>query len=456
MRNTLKKIIFICLCMSTGAAYGRRITPSYQSMSTGELRVRAKTRDAEGILVLGARNDTASIPLLKDIAAMPVPTEAELKRLLGVKSLQDPPVQAYINRRVSQYQHSYWESSFAAKAILMKLHAGDYMNDFATQLSTNNFDWKREIIDDLGYTSDPRAVKYLGPLLQDDRTYSNPGSEHAFGRTISEAAAEAMGKIIQPPFMDASKKNPGKSIAFYGEWKRWWNENKDKSSDSAFLTRMNGAPQAASENQSVEARILRQTERQQAFVLTGDMGNSGAVLYTVQIQSPAPTGKMMTIDVAVVLAAGSDILWWHAQTDGPSTGDRLQAFVDTNRLYLTNERVAGFSVKATALSISVQGDHAKTFDEALALVLPKIQATPNETEWLPQTAQTVNLWNTLGQSFFGSGSKFIAPTIQTATHASSLWTIGLQSASKDKATVVLTDDFDLNSATINGKSVYPK
>lgn len=214
-----------------GREHGRNILPGVDmSMHTAEARVRAEGRSAEAIYLLGLRNDGESVPLLREIAAMPIPTEAELKKRLHVKSLQDtyPPVQRRLDERISEWNLRYWESSFAAKAVLTKMKADDYFNDFISQLSTTNFEWKKEIIDDLGYIGDARAIKYLGPLLLDDRVYSTPGGEHAFGRTISGVAAEAMGKILQPPFMDIQKQHPKKTYFFYNEWKQWWKENQGK------------------------------------------------------------------------------------------------------------------------------------------------------------------------------------------------------------------------------------
>lgn len=449
MKNhrTLKLCILV-LCTFSGIAYGRRITQSYKSMTTGELRYRSKTRDAEGVLALGLRNDASSVPLLQEIASMPIPTEPELKSLLHVQSLKDPVIQADIK----DYQRRYWESSFAAKAALMRMHAGDYLNDFIVQLTTSNFDWKRDVIDDLGYASDPRAIKYLGPLLLDDRTYSDPGSEHAFGQTISEATSDAMGQILQPKFMDIQKQHPEQFHVFYNEWKQWWKENRDKYSDPAFPAQQTSAPPPAA--QSAEIKVLRQTFKQQPISIGIDAGgNAAANLNTIQLAVPTLRGEAITVDVAIVMTSAGGLFWWEAHR---SVNPNSETFLDTHKFYVLQEKMVGFSVKGTNIIVSEQSEHMKTIDDALKSVAPKIQSGADSADSLPQGTQTVALWDVLGRGYFMSGSIFTAPVINDVARKDSHWVLQLQNANNDKAIVILGSDYEVTSATINGKSVYPK
>jgi hypothetical protein len=159
----------------------------------------------------------------------------------------------------------------------------------------------------------------------------------------------------------------------------------------------------------------------------------------------------------MILASGSNLLWWSAQIADPQNGnDAVQSFLGTHKLYLSNDKMTGFSIKGTALAISEQSDHASTSNDALKSVIAKIQGAPGVVGWLPQSAQALNLWDILGRGFFASGTKFAAPALQSVSRNNSQWTLRLQNAGNDKANVVLGEDYKAISATVNGQSVYPK
>ena len=81
-------------------------------------------------------------------------------------------------------------------------------------------------MDYLGFTGDKRAIKYLGPLLENDTSVSI--SEDRPGRTFSGVAAEALSDIVQPARMKELRKLNPRPHPFSDEWKQWWKENKDK------------------------------------------------------------------------------------------------------------------------------------------------------------------------------------------------------------------------------------
>lgn len=173
------------------------------SVPATEIKRLASKRDASATYLIGIRNDRTAIPVLRQLAASPVPPETE-------------------NHLVDRYR----KSSLAAKAALTRMGAHDYFDEFVIELSTSNPTWKQEVIEALGYTGDKRAIKYLGRLLEDDTAV--PIGGHGLVQYHYQVAAEALGEILQPPFMDIVKNEPAMPRTFSKEWKQWWKDNKAK------------------------------------------------------------------------------------------------------------------------------------------------------------------------------------------------------------------------------------
>lgn len=223
-------VIVLCL---PGAALGRHVSPSYaKRVPIEELRNLAAERDYEAILALGLRGDRRSIPLLKKLAGTSSfdPSEIRAKRKLNSREFAQQ-LKVY----GPQWSDAYLHASFAAKAALMRMKAADHLNEFIVELSTTNDTWKMDIVDYLGYAGDQRAIKYLGPLLKIDTCTSSqpamaPGAVGGITgcKAMGPVAAVALGRILQPPFMEIQKKEPNKMHFFYDEWRQWWEENKGK------------------------------------------------------------------------------------------------------------------------------------------------------------------------------------------------------------------------------------
>jgi hypothetical protein len=180
-------------------------------------------RYPSAILARGKQNDAASIPLMEQIVATPVPTEAEIQ-------LQD-------SRRRKDVIDEYKEASIAAKMSLTKMKVHDYFDEFVVGLSTSDADWKSRCADALGYIGDRRAVKHLIPLLDDIKMVRLPphqrrgkGSEVNVGASVS--AAQALEKLLPQEAAKILQDHPAKDTSAHrpspADWKKWWQDNKDK------------------------------------------------------------------------------------------------------------------------------------------------------------------------------------------------------------------------------------
>ncbi|MBI2384692.1 MAG: hypothetical protein HYV14_01640 [Elusimicrobia bacterium] len=201
-----------------------------KNVPTEELRARADRLDSEAVLALGLRKDKASAALLRKLAGTRFRESEMRERLKLDESEFEQKKKVYGARWTEEHR----DASFSAKAALTRMKEADYLNDFIVELSTTNDEWKKEIVEYLGYIGDSRAIKHLGPLLGVDTCtppqarVRRPGAVGGLimCKTLGSVAAEALGNIVQPPFMDIQKKEPNKQHFFYTEWKQWWQDHK--------------------------------------------------------------------------------------------------------------------------------------------------------------------------------------------------------------------------------------
>jgi HEAT repeat protein len=180
-------------------------------------------RYPSAILARGEQNDAASIPLMEQIVAAPVPTEAE--------------IQHQGSRRRKDVIEEYREAGIAAKMALTKMKVHDYFDEFVVGLSTSDADWKSHCADALGYIGDRRAVRHLIPLLDDVKMVRLPprqrrgkGSEVNVGASVS--AAQALEKLLPQEAAKLLEAYPAKDTSAPrptpADWKKWWQDNKAK------------------------------------------------------------------------------------------------------------------------------------------------------------------------------------------------------------------------------------
>jgi hypothetical protein len=424
-------------------AYGQLISPSAKRATTEALRERAHRKSSGAILMLGLRNDTASIPMLKEFASQETVTAEDLKACLHADSLMN------VNRYVLEScQETCRNAIWSAKAALTKMGVQDHFSEFAVQLATTNPNWRIDIINYLGYVGDQRAVQVLGPLLLDDS--QQPPWGHMVFPPTSFVAADAMGNILQPPFMinDKTLGNPG-GHRHVQEWKQWWLANRAKYGDTSPLP-------ADMPSTSPQISILRQTEKTESVSIGSDGGTIQIRADAVQVDFPSGN-KTITAQLLMAMAPSGGVLWWNYEpSTSNSSSDPFQEFA-SYKLYATSTKLLAFQPRGSSIIISEGSARYSAFADALTGVLPTIQkniGTTNSAPVLP--TRSVDLWKVLGQGFFmSSASQMSAATISGIVRKNSQWIISLQGQNNSTASVTLASDYKMVSATLNGKAVYP-
>jgi len=240
-------LILIFICISTRYAFSLYSEGAYQSMNMRALHASAALYDSQAILALGMWNDPASLPLLRQLAQNRNLTGTEIRALSETSGLLPKGNSDYLRHMAVNRQYAY----FAARAVLTKMGVADYFNDFIVAISTAEPYLKLEIITDLGYIDDKRAIKYIGPMLLDNHGIRRPG---ASARTLGERpwrrACEALGHIIQPEFL-GNREHPE---YFRNEWVQWWLDNRGKYGDTSPL------PPGFVPAASPQVKTLRQTK----------------------------------------------------------------------------------------------------------------------------------------------------------------------------------------------------
>lgn len=182
-----------------------------------EIRKWARSRSSDDILVLGVRRDMTSLPLLRQIAETPSPTQSEINEALKHSRTK--------NRLIKEYR----DSSVAAKFALARMGERRYFDEFVIGLSTTSLDWRADCIIGLGYSGDKRAIKFLGPLLYQEKisgTAASPGAIYSSDADNAEIALHDLLPEIKRSEIEKKLKNRPSRPGHI--WQLWWEENKNK------------------------------------------------------------------------------------------------------------------------------------------------------------------------------------------------------------------------------------
>ena len=207
--------VFLCANGDAAMLYGGLRYYANDKTPLEVLTQRAKKRfnvaSEEAILVIGQRRERSAIPMLEDIVANPSPPKAILSK--------------YPRNYEQVLIKGYRDSSLAAKMALARMGVGNYFDEFVAGLSSTSVDWREDCGNALGYIGDKRAVKYLGPML--NQKEAPPKGPSHMNRSNASIAEDALFDLM-PEKYAAEKARRNNSPPPTEFWERWWEQNRAK------------------------------------------------------------------------------------------------------------------------------------------------------------------------------------------------------------------------------------
>lgn len=197
-----------------------------------DLRKRAANESWSAILLLGMRNDRASIPVLTRLAGSPALSDAEYeRRRFGSNKVPWSRESRRYRAQKAPFETIRSQSSVAARMALARMGVDHYLDGFVAGLSTTSYQWKTQCIDALGYSGNVGVVKYLGPLLSETQPPPTPPGwdEDVAVLPYASSAASALNFLL-PDVERTELKRRGLAHQQLGpkEWREWWEQHKDQ------------------------------------------------------------------------------------------------------------------------------------------------------------------------------------------------------------------------------------
>jgi hypothetical protein len=191
----------------------------YEHISVAVLIRGAKDYDYEAIRELGRRKVAAAIPVLRKVARADIPPEPQALKTGG----QDRK-EAYEHQRSIDHIENIRRSQIYAKVSLAQLGDEAALDEFIVGLSSTSLPWRAKCIAFLATIHERKTVRYLIPLLDDNRMPYPPGRDMS-SDSIAGCAERALDQIL-PEVTEDFKKSTGKRCCYSEQWKQWWKANR--------------------------------------------------------------------------------------------------------------------------------------------------------------------------------------------------------------------------------------
>lgn len=161
------------------------------------------------------------------------------------------------------------------------------------------------------------------------------------------------------------------------------------------------------------------------------------------------TGKKGKAKVAVLYEPRSGLYWW--------TISQKERFLKEYRPFLLHERIVAFRFRDPKLFVEEQQGKARTFDEAVKAISAAMgKLLPKDAAGFINTGKEVNLGSTLGADFYLSKSALAKPAVLVdINHNDSQWSVFLKGPNGDRATIILSEAYEIERAIVGGKQIFP-
>lgn len=163
------------------------------------------------------------------------------------------------------------------------------------------------------------------------------------------------------------------------------------------------------------------------------------------------TGKKGKAKVTVLFEPRSGLYWW--------TISQKERFLKEYRPFLLKDRIVVFHFRDPKLFVEEQQGKAPTFDEAVKAVAVEIEKLlPKDAAGFINTGKEVNVTQILGIEFYLSNppSARVRPAVlMDINRADSRWQVFLKGPNGDKATIILSEAYEIERAILAGKQIFP-
>lgn len=203
---------------------------------------------------------------------------------------------------------------------------------------------------------------------------------------------------------------------------------------------------------SVEIRILNSVQSKAQSPQVVRRGQPVEIeLRALRLSIVLPSGKIGYADVTMLSEPKTKLFWWFYQTvEQPDDKGILQSPLDDFIIYVADDKVAGFNLDLSVLSVRDSTSHFLSLDEGQTKVLERIKENAERIEkGSMRWATPVRLGPVLPDFFLLKGSA--APSrarIREVARMPGQWRLILDGPNKNSAEVILGDGYRLIRATV--------
>jgi hypothetical protein len=238
-----------------------------------------------------------------------------------------------------------------------------------------------------------------------------------------------------------------------------------------FLT----APGGATANKDSSVHIVVAVGKKESIKLKSAHGLIPAEFHEIRLNIRELNGKTNPASLFVVYEPNSKLFWWIYQMghafEKPASG-RIERFLKQTKFFLADKKIIGVYMSGFyQIIVRESGEKSANVNEALGGVIKTVENTLSKKQFTGLfSGKEIGTVAIIGRPFYDPGSLDARgaplPDIEDIMWDGSHWTITFLSPNKatnikeperkDTATITLDSNFAPLSATINGKSVYPK
>jgi len=195
-------------------------------------------------------------------------------------------------------------------------------------------------------------------------------------------------------------------------------------------------------------QIVERIPRSTSITVPRVGGYAQANLRELGLTITYPSGKTARAEILMLHDPETGLFWWRYLGVEPGGGSHLvQRPIPDSVLYITDDKVVGFSYSTPNLWVRESTEHFPTIEAGQASVLAELKNRGKQLEegtssWFVP----INVASSLGPEFLhlkGSASSFPEPKLQQVTRKEGRWRLTLQGPNKDRVDLVLSDDYKI-------------
>lgn len=223
------------------------------------------------------------------------------------------------------------------------------------------------------------------------------------------------------------------------------------------LTLILAAPRSDMAQSPSHAKVFKRAEQVRTVELAGDEQITKLEIRDIGLDLALADERTAQADVISLYDPESGLFWWKYQTADPSDrSDKIERFLKDYFIHIGADKISCFvlSTPPPTLWMRESGERFETSEEAQRHLQWTLAEEGESIARDPSYGyHTINLWHHLEGNFFypvDSASPRLAASIYKVVRHDSTWDVVLEGSSEEKATVSLSDEFELLNVDVGG------